>query len=53
MKIRVQKRKSHFGRYKSIAVTIPKEILQRASWFRNQRVVEIEVDVLGNVVIKP
>lgn len=53
MKIRVQKRRSHYGKYRTIILTVPKDILGKARWLRKQRVVEIEVDVLGHITIKP
>ncbi|HIH14453.1 MAG TPA: hypothetical protein HA224_04315 [Nanoarchaeota archaeon] len=54
MKIRVQKRKSHFGQYFSLSLTVPKEIISEAKWIRKQRVVRIEVDrLLGHIIIKP
>jgi len=54
MKIHVQKRKSHFGRYFSLSLTVPKEIISEAKWIRKQRVVRIEVDrLLGHIIIKP
>lgn len=53
MKIRVQKRRSHYGKYKTIILTVPKEILGKAKWLRKQRVVEIDTDVLGHITIKP
>lgn len=53
MKVRVQKRQSYYGKYKSISITMPKEILGQAKWLKKQRIVDLEVDLLGHITIKP
>ena len=52
MEIKVQKRIIN-KKYKNYYVNLPKEILRKAGWLKKQKVVEIEVDLLGHVTIKP
>ncbi len=52
MEIRVSKRQSN-KKYKTYYVNIPKYILKKAPWLKKQKIIDIDVDVLGNVVIKP
>jgi len=53
MLVKLRKSPSNNMKYNTVAVTIPKEILRKAPKFRRQKYVEIEVDVLGHIVIKP
>ncbi len=52
MEIRVSKRQSN-KKYKTYYVNIPKYVLKKAPWLKKQKIVDIEVDVLGNIIIKP
>jgi len=53
VRIKLRKEQSNKQKYISYVVTIPKEILQKAPRFKKQKYVEIEVDLLRNIVIRP
>ncbi len=52
MKTRLQYKVSQ-KKYKTPYIYIPKAIYKQAGWLKKQKVVEIEVDILGQVVIRP
>ncbi len=52
MRARIQKRKSH-RKYFTYYLDLPKEALAKAKWLKRQKVVELEIDLLGNLVVKP
>ncbi len=52
METKVQKRKIR-GKYVNYYINMPKHIVKKATWLRKQKVVDITVDLVGHVVIKP
>ncbi len=53
MRIKLRKQPGFNYKYESYVITIPKEILRKNPRFKKQKFVEIDVDMLGNIVIKP
>jgi len=45
----LKKDKTYITRY----INIPKQILTDAPWLRKQKIISIEVDLLGHVIITP
>ncbi len=52
MRIRLRKQPGNSNKHESYVVTIPKEIIRKVPRFRKQKFVEIDVDIVGNIVIK-
>ena len=52
METHVQKRKV-YKKYITYYINLPKQIVKKAKWLKRQKVVDVDVDLLGNVVIKP
>ncbi len=52
MDVRVSTRQSN-GKYKTYYINIPKHVLKTAKWLKRQKVVDMSIDLIGNVVIKP
>ncbi len=52
VEIKIQKRKTH-DKYFVYYVNLPKSILKKARWLKREKIAEAEVDLIGNVVIKP
>ena len=49
--VRLQHRKIK-SKYDEFSVTIPKEILNAAPAFKKTKTVAIDVDIMGNIIIK-
>ena len=52
IKVKLQKRAGHRGKYDSFVVTIPKPILDAAPNFKKAKEIEIDVNSDGDIVLK-
>ena len=52
IKVKLQKRPGHRGKYMTYVVTIPKAIIDAAPDFQDAEEVEIDVDEKSNIVLK-
>ncbi|MBI4095929.1 MAG: hypothetical protein HY438_03655 [DPANN group archaeon] len=50
--VRFQHRKIK-GKYDEFSITIPREIISAAPAFKKAKNVSIDVDLVGNIVVKP
>ena len=52
IKVKLQKRPGHRGKYMTYVVTIPKAIIDAAPGFQDAEEVEIDVDEKSNIILK-
>ncbi|MBI2041079.1 MAG: hypothetical protein HYT16_03170 [DPANN group archaeon] len=52
LSVKLQHRKIK-GKYDEFSITIPKEILDAAPAFKKTKRVAVDVDLIGNIVVKP
>ncbi len=52
IKVKLQKRPGHRGKYTTYVVTIPKAIIDAAPGFQGAEEVEIDVDKNSNIILK-
>ncbi len=52
IKVRLRKLASCNGKYKSYAITLPREVLENFPQMKKRKYLKLTTDVIGNLVIK-